>query len=93
MNKKVEKGQATRQRLIEVATQLFASEGYEATSIEAVLQAAEISRGALYHHFDTKEALFEAVLDSIEALISVRLGEVGQDIADPIEAMRTAKRR
>ena len=90
MNKKVDKGQATRQRLVEVATQLFASEGYDATSIEAVLQAAGISRGALYHHFDTKETLFEAVLDAVEAQVAVRLGAATQGIADPIEAMRAA---
>jgi AcrR family transcriptional regulator len=90
MNKKVEKGQATRQRLVDIATQLFASAGYEATSIEAVLQAAGISRGALYHHFDTKEALFEAVLDAVEAQVALRLGAATHGIADPIEATRAA---
>ena len=90
MNKKVEKGQATRQRLVEVATQLFATEGYEATSIEAVLRAAGISRGALYHHFDTKETLFEAVLDAVETQVAVRLGAATRGIADPIEATRAA---
>jgi AcrR family transcriptional regulator len=90
MNKKVEKGQATRQRLVELATQLFASEGYEATSIEALLDAAGISRGALYHHFSTKEQLFEAVLDSVEAQVATRLGAAAQGIADPIEATRAA---
>jgi TetR/AcrR family transcriptional regulator, cholesterol catabolism regulator len=41
--------------LIGVATELFAANGYEATAIPAVLQAAGVSRGAFYHHFESKE--------------------------------------
>ena len=55
----------TRGQLIEVATGLFADHGYEGTSIEAVLTAAGVSRGALYHHFAGKEALFTAVLEAL----------------------------
>jgi AcrR family transcriptional regulator len=90
MNKKVAQGQATRQHVVEVATRLFAGEGYEATSIESVLAAAEISRGALYHHFASKEALFEAVLDSVEAQVAARTAAAARGIADPVEGMRAA---
>jgi AcrR family transcriptional regulator len=62
VNIKRERGQATRAELIEVATRLFAARGYEDTSIDAVLGETSVSRGALYHHFASKEALFEAVL-------------------------------
>jgi AcrR family transcriptional regulator len=71
MSKRIEQGQATRERLIGVATELFAERGYESTSIDAVLDQAEVSRGSLYHHFRSKQALFEAVLDAVE----VRIGE------------------
>ena len=67
MSKKVERGQATRLRIVATATTLFSELGYEATSIEAVLRESGVSRGALYHHFDSKDALFEAVLEAIEA--------------------------
>jgi AcrR family transcriptional regulator len=66
MNRKAERGQATRERLVAVATRLFAELGYEETSIEQALQESGVSRGALYHHFGSKEALFEAVLEAIE---------------------------
>jgi AcrR family transcriptional regulator len=66
MNVKVEKGQATRQALIETATRLFADHGYAGVSTEAVLKASGVSRGALYHHFAGKEALFEAVFEAME---------------------------
>src|SRR5262249_18358671 len=61
MSRRIEQGQATRQELLAVAQKLFATNGYEATSIEQVLTASEVSRGALYHHFASKEALFEAL--------------------------------
>jgi AcrR family transcriptional regulator len=58
---KTGRAEATRGRLIEVARELFGTRGYEATSIEEVLERAGVSKGALYHHFPSKEALFEAV--------------------------------
>ncbi|WP_390623986.1 TetR/AcrR family transcriptional regulator [Fodinicola feengrottensis] len=45
MNKRVERGRATREQLIEIATRLFAERGYDGTSIEAVLQESGLSRG------------------------------------------------
>ena len=88
MDGKYAKGQATRARVIEVATGLFASAGYEATSIETVLGKSGISRGALYHHFEDKAALFEAVLEAMEAQIAAKLRAASVGIADPIAAMR-----
>ncbi|GAB3965386.1 TetR/AcrR family transcriptional regulator [Actinoallomurus acanthiterrae] len=89
MNKKAERGQATREHLVEVATGLFAQRGYEETSIEAVLQETEVSRGALYHHFGGKEALFAAVLEAIERDITARLAGLVAGIGDPVATLRT----
>jgi AcrR family transcriptional regulator len=71
VDRRQDRGQATREQLVAEATRLFAERGFEATSVEAVLDAAGVSRGSLYHHFKSKEALFEAVLDAAE----VRIGE------------------
>lgn len=65
--KRAAQGRATRDNLVEVATRLFAERGYEDTSIEDVLTATGVSRGALYHHFAGKEALFEAAVEQVEA--------------------------
>jgi TetR/AcrR family transcriptional regulator, mexJK operon transcriptional repressor len=54
-----------RDRILEVATELFLSEGYGATSIEAVAERAGISKRTFYHRFDNKEALFAAVVHRI----------------------------
>jgi AcrR family transcriptional regulator len=88
--KRAAQGRATRGQLIEVATRLFADHGYEDTSIEAVLAAAGVSRGALYHHFAGKEALFEAVVSAITDRVTIELTEVIRNCTDPVDALRTA---
>jgi AcrR family transcriptional regulator len=88
--KRAAQGRATRGQLIEVATGLFAEHGYEGTSIEAVLTAAGVSRGALYHHFAGKEALFRAVLEALGERITEQLTEVISACTDPVEAVRTS---
>ena len=88
--KRAAQGRATRGQLIEVATGLFADHGYEGTSIEAVLTAAGVSRGALYHHFAGKEALFTAVLEALSERITAQMTEVISGCTDPVDAVRTA---
>jgi TetR/AcrR family transcriptional regulator, mexJK operon transcriptional repressor len=58
-----------RQKILEVATELFLAEGYGSTSIEAVAARAGISKRTLYHRFDDKSALFAAVVHEIIAQI------------------------
>jgi TetR/AcrR family transcriptional regulator, mexJK operon transcriptional repressor len=54
-----------RERILEVATELFLTEGYGATSIEAVAERAGISKRTFYHRFDNKAVLFAAVVHRI----------------------------
>ena len=87
-NKNVERGQATREQLIAVATRLFAARGYEGTSIDAVLQGAGVSRGSLYHHFASKEALFEAVAEEVETDVGARTLAAAAGADGPVAALR-----
>ncbi|HEX4060424.1 MAG TPA: TetR family transcriptional regulator [Streptosporangiaceae bacterium] len=59
--------EATRAALLDGATALFAERGYAGTSLEDVASASRVTRGAVYHHFASKQALFEAVLEAQEA--------------------------
>jgi AcrR family transcriptional regulator len=88
--KRAAQGRATRGQLVAVATQLFADNGYEGTSIDAVLAAAGVSRGALYHHFAGKEALFEAVVTEVSNRVTEDLVAAISGCTDPVDAMRTA---
>jgi AcrR family transcriptional regulator len=90
MMKRAEQGRATRDHLVEVATRLFSQQGYEDTSIEDVLTAAGVSRGALYHHFAGKEALFEATLQLIEDRVMVDLQAVIAGAPSGVAALHAA---
>jgi AcrR family transcriptional regulator len=59
--------EATRQLLVSTARELFTERGYQATSVEEIIQRAGVARGALYHHFSGKDALFRAVYDEVQA--------------------------
>ena len=74
------------------ATALFAQRGYEHTSIEAVLEQTGASRGALYHHFASKQALFEAVVDGVEAQVGEAVVVAGSEAGDvdPVARLRAA---
>ncbi|MGH2755012.1 MAG: TetR family transcriptional regulator [Actinomycetota bacterium] len=86
------KAQATRDRLLDVATRLFADRGYEGTSIEGVLAEAGVSRGALYHHFPSKEALFEAVYSAAQARVAQEVIEGAAGASNPVEMIRAGTR-
>jgi AcrR family transcriptional regulator len=66
---------------------LFGRRGYDATSIEAVFDLAEVTRGGLYHHFDSKKALFDAVLDQVVADVSTTVAAAARGL-DPVAALR-----
>jgi AcrR family transcriptional regulator len=65
---------ATRAKLLNAALELFASRGYAATSVDAIAEAAGMSVGLLYYHFDSKtkllDAIFEQSLADVQATFS-----------------------
>ena len=87
-NKNVARGEATRSQLIAVARRMFAERGYEDTSIEAVLREAGVSRGSLYHHFASKEALFEAVAEDVETTVGTQTMAATAGADGPVAALR-----
>jgi AcrR family transcriptional regulator len=87
-NRNVARGEATRGQLVAIATRMFAERGYEDTSIEAVLREAGVSRGSLYHHFASKEALFEAVAEEVETSVGAQTVAAASGSAGPVEALR-----
>jgi len=62
MSKK-RKAQFTRKHIISVASIMFLEKGYYATSIRDIIQTAEISKGAFYHHFASKLDLYKTIIN------------------------------
>jgi AcrR family transcriptional regulator len=56
----------TRRALVDGATDLFTERGYAGTSLDEIVAGARVTKGALYHHFSGKQALFESVFEKVE---------------------------
>ncbi|HLU54466.1 MAG TPA: TetR family transcriptional regulator [Pseudonocardia sp.] len=65
--------EATRAALLETATAMFAERGYARTSLDDIAVATQVTRGAVYHHFESKQAVFEAVFDAQEKDVTQRV--------------------
>lgn len=85
-----ERAAETRDALIAAARPLFAAQGFAEVALEAIVRAAGVTRGALYHHFADKTELFAAVFEQVEDEVAVRMGEAitASNQTDPIEVMR-----
>lgn len=90
MPSQIERSASTKAAIISAARRLFAAHGYAGTSTEAILEESKVSRGALYHHFENKEALFAAVMEEVEMDITAATARARGDIMDPVEALRAA---
>lgn len=86
-SRKAEYAKATRQALIDAARELFAERGYADTSIEDVVQRARVTRGALYHHFESKSALFRAVVEELEQQVLDGVTSAAMTSSDPWELL------
>ncbi len=85
-----QRSEETRHRILEAATHLVSKAGYDATGVAEICQAAGVSKGAFYHHFPSKQAVFLQLLDSylnnIDTGFAVMRHE-GQDIPHVILQM------
>ncbi len=63
-----------KEEILEVATRHFAERGYDGTSMNDVAEAVGVRKASLFYHFETKDALYEAVLDRLIATLATPLG-------------------
>jgi TetR/AcrR family transcriptional regulator, transcriptional repressor for nem operon len=76
----------TRDNLIGVAMRLFAEKGFHSTSVADILKEAEVNAGSLYHHFDTKQGLLIAVLESYrDGIEPMLIAPAWAGVDDPVE--------
>jgi AcrR family transcriptional regulator len=76
---------STKRALVDVAEDLFTESGYANTSLDAIVAGARVTKGALYHHFSGKQALFEAVFERVEADASKAINRALRGRKDPWE--------
>jgi AcrR family transcriptional regulator len=88
----VEYSESTRQALVDSAVELFTEHGYAGTSLDGIAKSARVTKGALYHHFGGKQALFEAAFDAVETNVVARLAGVISGTGNPWEATRSGLR-
>src|SRR5271167_3970482 len=87
------RSEATREKLIAAARSLFGQRGYAAVGTEEIVQAAGVTRGALYHQYRDKADLFAAVAEALEAEVTQRIAEGALAVgADPVAALRAGGR-
>jgi AcrR family transcriptional regulator len=75
--------ESTRRALVDVAVELFTEHGYSATSLDAIVAGAEVSKGALYHHFSGKQAIFEAAFERVESRATAGIAAAAEGHQDP----------
>jgi len=87
-----ERSAATRGALVAAARRLWSERGYAAVGTPEIAAAARVTRGAMYHQFADKAALFLVVAEAVEADVTARLGEyvVASGAADPAAALHAA---
>ena len=73
--------------ILKKAARLFASHGYERTSIGDLVKACDLSRGAIYHYFESKEAILFAMMDTLVRGLLETLQEAAAIEAEPVERL------
>ena len=80
--------EATRELLVAIARERFTSQGYAATSIDDIVQRAGVAKGALYHHFSGKDALFRAVYEAVLGEVASAVMAAALAVQDPWAGVR-----
>jgi AcrR family transcriptional regulator len=78
-----QRSEATTAALVGAARELFAQDGYAATSLDAVVASAGVTKGALYHHFASKRELFAAVFAAEQERLSTPIIQASAEANDP----------
>jgi len=83
---------STKRALVDVAEGLFTENGYANASLDSIVAGAQVTKGALYHHFSGKQALFESVFERVEQDASSRIQKALKSRKDPWEKARAGLR-
>ncbi len=80
-----QRSEETKNRILQAAQQLFAKNGYDATGVAEICTAAAVSKGAFYHHFPSKQAVFLALLEDWLSVVDLQTASLlagGQTVSE-----------
>jgi AcrR family transcriptional regulator len=78
---------ATQAAILKAARKLFGADGFAATTMDDIAAAARVAKGAVYHHFKTKEEVFEAVFEQVSHDLVAEIDAVARAEKDALVAM------
>jgi AcrR family transcriptional regulator len=78
----------SRQEILRTAARLFQQRGYDATSMNDVAAALKLSKGGLYHHFQSKDEILFEIMNHAMEMTQERVITPVRNIADPVERLR-----
>lgn len=81
------RSEATRQKIIDSAVDLFAEIGYAATGLGDIIERAGLTKGALYYHFDSKESLATAIIEEGGANLLSAFRSIAESSAPALESI------
>ncbi|MEU7832648.1 TetR/AcrR family transcriptional regulator [Nonomuraea sp. NPDC049129] len=84
---RIEQREQTRRILVREGRLLFASRGYGAVGLSQIVAAAGVTKGALYHHFESKADLFRTVLEQVQGEVAERVAATAEVQDDPWEQL------
>lgn len=76
--------------LVDAARALFGARGYADVAIDEITESARVTRGALYHHFEDKQALFRAVFEAVNSELAAAIQKRSAGRADPLRRLRAS---
>lgn len=83
---------ATRQRLLDAAEQVFAEKGYHGAGVEDIIRVSESSKGGFYFHFPNKQAIFLALVDALVPKLAAAVDRAIAAESDPVAQLDAALR-
>ena len=83
---------STKRALVDAAELLFTEHGYSATSLDAIVAGADVTKGALYHHFSGKQAIFEAAFERVGSRATSGVAAAQDGHRDPWEKAQAGLR-
>jgi AcrR family transcriptional regulator len=87
MATQAERREKTKAAIVNAATRIFGERGFAATTMDELAAGAKVAKGAVYHHFPTKEALFEAVFEQVSLELVSDLDRISRAEKDALAAM------